>query len=131
MFRLSSPNVTWLWISRMLVYAWVADGHVEEHQVHAGHGQHQEQEERQPAQAERVRELDRVLADPHRVDVQEDVVHDRVRARALVARVGLAEERAPHDASAHRVIHPLEETHRVPPATPGVPASCASRYDSL
>ena len=115
----------------MFVYAWVADGHVEEHQVHAGHGQHEEQEEGQAAEAERVGELDRVLADADRVDVQEDVVHDRVRARAFVARVGLAEERAPHDASADALIHPLEETHRGPPATPGVPASCASRYDSL
>ena len=97
----------------MLVYAWVALRHVEEHQVHAGHGQHQEQEEGQAAEAEGVGELDRVLADPDRVDVQEDVVHDRVRARALVARVGLAEERAPHGAAADRLIHPLEEAHRV------------------
>jgi len=46
-------------------------GHVEEHQVDAGHGQHEEQEERQPAETERVGELDGVLADPDRVDVQE------------------------------------------------------------
>src|SRR6185369_17851425 len=97
----------------------------------AGHGQHEEQEERQSAEAEGVGELDRVLADPDRVDVQEDVVHDRIRARPLVARVGLAEEGAPDGAAADRLIHPLEEAHRGPPATPGVPASCASRYDSL
>ena len=106
-------------------------GHVEEHQVHAGHGQHQEQEERQTAQTERVGELDRVLADAHRVDVQEHVVHDRVRARALVARVGLPEQRPPDRAAPDRLVDPLQETHRAPPATPGVPASCASRYDSL
>ena len=105
--------------------------HVEEHQVHAGDRQHEEEEERQAAQAERIGELHGVLADAHRVDVQEDVVHDRVRARTLVARVRLAEERAPHHAPADGLVHPLEETHRAPPATPGVPASCASRYDSL
>ena len=26
MLRVSNPNVTWLWMSRMFVYAWVADG---------------------------------------------------------------------------------------------------------
>ena len=83
------------------------------------------------AQAEGVGELDRVLADAHRVDVQENVVHHGVRSRALVVGVRLAEERPPDDAPADGLVHPLEETHRAPPATPGVPASCASRYDSL
>ena len=105
--------------------------HVEEHQVDAGDRQDEEQEEAQAAQAERVGELDGVLPDANRVDVQEHVVHDRIRPRPLVVGVGLAEQRAPHDAPADALVHPLEEAHRDPPATPGVPASCASRYDSL
>ena len=85
-FRVSNPKVTWLWISRML---WVRLGRrrdVEEHQVDAGHGQHEEQEERQPPR-QNVGELDRVLADTHRVMCRK-TCHDRVRARPFVARVG-------------------------------------------
>ena len=104
---------------------------VEEHQVHAGHGEHEEQEEAQAAQAERVGELDRVLPNAHRVQVQEHVVHHRIRPRPLVVGVRVAEQRSPDRAAADALIDPLQETHLAPPATPAVPASWASRYDSL
>ena len=104
---------------------------VEEHQVDAGHGEHEEEEEGEPAQAEGVGELHGMLAHADRVQVQEDVVHHRVRPRPLVVGVRVAEDGPEDGAPPDRLIHPLQEAHLAPPATPGVPASCASRYDSL
>ena len=91
----------------------------------------EEEEERQPAETEGVGELHRVLPDPYRVQVQEDVVHHGVRARPLVVGVRVPEERPPDHASADALVDPLQEAQRAPPATPGIPASRASRYDSL
>ena len=77
----------------------------------AGEGEDDEQEEAHQAEAHGVEGLERVLVDLHRVDVQEDVVHHRVRARTLVTGVRLAEDRSPDGASADRGIDALQEAH--------------------
>ena len=67
---------------------------VEEHQEDAGDREQDEQEERQPAQAERVGQLQPVPLHLHRVQVVQHVVHRRERAVARGVLVALAEDRA-------------------------------------
>ena len=95
---------------------------VEEHQVQAGHRQHQEQEEADPSQAEGVRVSHGVPLYAHRVQVQEDVVHDRQRARAAGGRVRLAEEGSPDLRFLDGLVKLARprEAHRCT----GMPASC-------
>ena len=63
---------------------------------------------REAAEAEGVGELHRVLAHPHRVEVEEDVVHHRIGAAPLVVRVGVAEDGAPGRRPADRLIDPRQ-----------------------
>jgi hypothetical protein len=81
---------------------------VEEHQVDARHRKDEEEEEAQAAEAEGVGELHRVLANPHWVEVEEDVVHHRIGAASLVVRVGVAEDGAPGCRPANRLIDPRQ-----------------------
>ena len=67
---------------------------VEEHQEDAGHGEEDEQEEAQPAEAEGVTDLHGVPFHLHRVQVVEDAVHDHVGPVPGVVAVSLAEDRA-------------------------------------
>ena len=73
---------------------------VEEHQEDAGDRQQDEQEEAEPAEAQRVADLDRVALHLDRVQVVQHRVHDHVAAVARAVGVALAEDRAgPEDAA--------------------------------
>src|SRR5262249_43892622 len=58
----------------------------------AGHRQQEEEEEGQAAQAERVGDLQALTSDPHRMQVQEDVVEHDQRLVPRRARVPGAED---------------------------------------
>ena len=126
---------------------------VEEHQEDAGDREQDEQEERQPSEAERVGQLQSVSLHLHGVQVVEHVVHRRERAvsrRVLVAppedRTG-PEDRLPDlgvpepvaDLARRRRLQlqatsPLVERIRAitprPPGTQEPPPSCASHRSS-
>ena len=68
---------------------------VVEHQQQAGEREHEEEEEAQPAHAPRVAQLDARLADPHRVQVQEDVRQHDEHAVAIGVRPVVPEDRLP------------------------------------
>ena len=65
---------------------------VVEHQQDAGHRQQQEQEEREAAEAERVGDLQALTSNPHRVQVQKDVVEHDQRLVPRGARIPGAED---------------------------------------
>ena len=94
MLRTSEPNVTA--VSSVCTVAPRRGGRrpVEEHQEDAGDGEQDEQEERQAAEAQRVRHLHRVPLHLHRVKVVQHVVHDHVGAVPGAVGVALAEDRA-------------------------------------
>jgi hypothetical protein len=50
-----------------------------------------------------------MLANPHRVQVQEHIVHHGVGARSLVGRVRLTEQRSPQRTAAQGHVYTLEE----------------------
>src|SRR4029077_16119751 len=71
-------------------------GDVVEHQEESGNGQHDEKEERQPAEAERVRHPDPGAAHADRVDVKEEVGEGRAGGDLVSERKTVAEDRADH-----------------------------------
>ena len=93
---------------------------VEEHQEDAGDGEQDEQEEAQPAEAERVADLHRVPLHLHRVQVVQHVVHDHVGAVPGAVGVALPEDRP----------RPEDRRHHLRVADACRRASCCARAAS-
>ena len=67
-------------------------GPVIEHEQRSGQREYEEEEERQPTHAPRVRDRKRVTAHLHRMQVEEDVGEDRERLVLARVRVAVAEQ---------------------------------------
>ncbi len=70
-------------------------GRVDEQQQYAGHHQHQEQQNRQPAQAEAVRQRQGAPGDFGRVQVKNQIVQNQSDAPPFILGEGFTPDRAP------------------------------------
>ena len=94
MLRTSRPKVTEVCRRVDVVPGLRGGGPVEEHQEDAGDREQDEEEEAEPAEAERVADLHRVALHLHRVQVVQHRVHDHVGAVPGAVGVALPEDRA-------------------------------------